>query len=82
MLSPINQFLVSNGLYIKENPCISPDFCLNWEELKDSIATGDCKRYLKSEFPSEKGSWVLIENEKGDHAWEFHGNPDDSEYNT
>ena len=78
MLSPINQFLVSNGLYIKENPCISPDFCLNWEELKDSIETGDFKRHLKSEFSSGKGNWVLIENEKGDHAWEFHGNPDDS----
>ena len=78
MLSPINQFLVSNGLYIKENPCISPDFCLNWEELKDSIETGDFKRHLKSEFSLEQGNWVLIENEKGDHAWEFHGNPDDS----
>ncbi|MAH25947.1 MAG: hypothetical protein CMI19_03190 [Opitutae bacterium] len=78
MLSPINQFLVSNGLYIKENPCISPDFCLNWEELKDSIEKGDFKRHLKSEFSSGKGNWVLIENVKGDHAWEFHGNPDDS----
>ncbi len=78
MLSPINQFLVSNGLYIKENPCISPDFCLNWEELKDSIEMGDFKRHPKSEFSSDKGNWVLIDNEKGDHAWEFHGNPDDS----
>ena len=58
MLSPINQFLVSNGLYIKENPCISPDFCLNWEELKDSIEKGDFKKHLKSKFSSSKGNWV------------------------
>ena len=29
----INKFLVSNGLRIVDNPCISPDFCLDWAAL-------------------------------------------------
>ena len=29
----INDFLVSNDLPIKSNPCVSPDFCLNWAAL-------------------------------------------------
>ena len=72
-LSPINQFLVSNDLRISDNPCISPDFCLDWEELKISIRSDDYKKHSRSEFKTSHGQWCLIENSKGDHAWELTG---------
>ena len=73
MISPINQFLVSNDLRINDNPCISPDFCLDWEELKKTIESENLKKHSKSEFQTAHGTWCLIENEKGDHAWELRG---------
>ncbi len=72
-LSPINQFLVSNDLRISDNPCISPDFCLDWEELKISIRSDDYKKHSRSEFKTSHGQWCLLENSKGDHAWELTG---------
>ena len=71
MLSPINQFLTSHNLLISNNPCISPDFCLNWEKLKSSIEAERFKHHAKSEFSTVHGTWILIENEDGDHAWEL-----------
>ena len=71
MLSPINQFLTSHNLLISYNPCISPDFCLNWEKLKSSIEAERFKHHAKSEFSTVHGTWILIENEDGDHAWEL-----------
>ena len=72
-LSPINQFLVSNDLRISDNPCISPDFCLDWDELKISIRSDDYKKHSRSGFKTSHGQWCLLENSKGDHAWELTG---------
>jgi len=33
----INEFLVSNNLRISNNPCISPDFCLDWPALRAKL---------------------------------------------
>ena len=69
-LSPINEFLVSNDLRISDNPCVSPDFCLDWESFVRSVGEGGViKEYPKSAFATEHGDWTLVENEAGDHAW-------------
>ena len=79
MLSPINQFLTSQmDSDIKENPCISPDFCLNWEKLKSSIEAGDSSDMQKVNSLLSMETWILIENEDGDHAWELTAKVDDS----
>ena len=33
----INRFLVENNLRISNNPCISPDFCLDWPALRAKL---------------------------------------------
>src|SRR2546423_994456 len=33
-MSSINQFLLKNKLLIATNPCVSPDFCLNWPAVE------------------------------------------------
>ena len=69
-LSPINEFLVSNDLRISDNPCVSPDFCLDWNQFVRSVEQGDViKEFPESAFVTEHGNWVLVENEQGDHAW-------------
>ena len=39
-MSPINAFLLENGLRIAANPCVSPDFCLDWAALSERLRTG------------------------------------------
>ena len=69
-LSPLNEFLVSNDLRISDNPCVSPDFCLDWGSFVRSVGEGGViKEYPKSAFATEHGDWTLVENEAGDHAW-------------
>jgi hypothetical protein len=69
-LSPINEFLVSNHLRITDNPCVSPDFCLDWNAFVQSVEQGGViEEFPESAFVTEHGNWVLVENEQGDHAW-------------
>ncbi len=71
---PINAFLLSHDLRIATNPCISPDFCLDWPTLKDQLASGQGVRtYAKSTFTTRAGAWTLVENETGDCAWRLEG---------
>lgn len=35
---PINAFLLANQVRIAANPCISPDFCLDWPGLQQALA--------------------------------------------
>lgn len=73
-MKPINQFLTSNGIRIASNPCISPDSCLNWEELKANLASGiGIVSYPQSAFETAAGEWNLVEDANGDHAWRFQG---------
>ena len=37
---PINRFLREHGLRIAQNPCVSPDFCLDWPALGSRLAGG------------------------------------------
>ncbi len=69
-MKPINQFLLSHDIRIAQNPCISPDFCLDWEGLQANIREGQgITQYPQSRFETASGYWELLENVAGDHAW-------------
>jgi hypothetical protein len=72
-MSAINDFLLKNNLRIASNPCVSPDFCLDWPSLQkafaDPSATG-LTFYPKSTFETAAGTWTLVEQTAtGDCAW-------------
>lgn len=74
-MSRINEFLLKNDLRIAANPCVSPDFCLDWPSLKAELE-GDFSSlttYPKSSFKTADGEWLLVENSAGDHAWVLQG---------
>jgi hypothetical protein len=70
-MSSINAFLLKNNLRIATNPCVSPDFCLDWPALRSELLGGKPlkTRYAKSVFTTAAGEWTLGENEAGDHVW-------------
>lgn len=71
----INKFLLDNNLRIKSNPCVSPDFCLDWgalsTELKAKPAEEVVVGFAESSFQTGEGAdWRLAEHaETGDHVW-------------
>ncbi|MDI1335344.1 MAG: tagaturonate epimerase family protein [Lacunisphaera sp.] len=72
-MSLINDFLLKHNLRIASNPCVSPDFCLDWPSLQkafaDPSATG-LTFYPKSTFETAAGTWTLVEQAAtGDCAW-------------
>ena len=71
-MTPINQFLLKNNLRIAQNPCISPDFCLDWDALLADIRAGRVQEYAKSRFATAAGEFTLLENAQGDCAWKLH----------
>lgn len=76
-MSAINQFLLSNNLRISTNPCVSPDFCLDWPALKAELLEGRPLRlFPKSRFDTRAGAWLLMENAHGDCAWRLEGSTD------
>ena len=75
-MSAINSFLLSNNLTIAGNPCVSPDFCLDWTGLVDRLASGETGIFVhpKSAFSTAAGVWSLVEDlQSGDCAWRFEG---------
>jgi hypothetical protein len=70
-MSAINRYLLEHNLRIRGNPCVSPDFCLDWPALRERLARGEAvKDWPKSRFATAAGQWVLIEDEAtGDCAW-------------
>jgi hypothetical protein len=72
-MKPINRFLTENGLTIARNPCVSPDFCLDWTGFGKRLtggASGDLLEHGKSGFATAAGSWSLVEDRvSGDCAW-------------
>jgi hypothetical protein len=76
-MSAINRFLLEHNLRIATNPCVSPDFCLDWPALRDQVRAGTLlKVYPKSRFETKAGSWTLLENTHGDCAWRLVGKTD------
>ena len=71
-MSRINAFLLRNSLTIAENPCVSPDFCLDWPALSAELtASAALRHYDDSAFETRFGRVTLVENQRGDHAWLF-----------
>lgn len=69
-MSPINRFLAEAHLTIRENPCISPDFCLDFARLAQRLAGSDAiTHYPKSRFTVATGTFTLAEDADGDCAW-------------
>ena len=74
-MSSINQFLLSNGFSIATNPCVSPDFCLNWPGLLARIQSGNTvKGNPLSRFSTAAGTWELLAADNGDRAWRLTAN--------
>ncbi|MBI5425455.1 MAG: hypothetical protein HZA32_15355 [Opitutae bacterium] len=69
----INTFLLQNNLRIAQNPCVSPDFCLDWAGLQTDLRAGKACEYAKSAFATAAGTWTLWENAQGDCAWKLAG---------
>jgi len=73
-MSAINRFLLEHNLRVATNPCVSPDFCLDWQGLSDQLRAGKLlKVYPKSRFETKAGAWTLLENANGDCAWRLQG---------
>ena len=70
-MSSINSFLLQNNLRISSNPCVSPDFCLDWATLSANVAKGAVKVWPKSQFETAAGTWTLVEDSTGDTAWKL-----------
>ncbi len=73
-MSAINTFLLKNNIRIAQNPCVSPDFCLDWVGLQADLRAGKACEYTKSHFATAAGTWTLWENAQGDCAWKLVGN--------
>src|SRR6187401_1869112 len=71
-MSAINAFLLKNNLRIAQNPCVSPDFCLDWDGMRRDLQANHATEYPKSRFTTAAGDWTLFENTHGDHAWKIH----------
>lgn len=71
-MSAINEFLLRNNLRIASNPCVSPDFCLDWPALQADIKARAITEYPQSRFATKAGEFTLIENRHGDCAWRLH----------
>ena len=72
----INDFLLKNELRILDNPCVSPDFCLDWPALRDRLKAAAVPSHPASRFETAAGSWTLLEDSAtGDCAWRLQGGP-------
>ena len=72
MPNRLNAFLLENDLRIATNPCVSPDFCLDWPALRAAHAAGRTTAYPQSGFATAAGDWSLFEDSAtGDHGWSF-----------
>jgi len=71
-MATINAFLLKNNLRIATNPCVSPDFCLDWTALAQLAQTkaASVKHYALSLFHTVQGQWTLFEDTvTGDCGW-------------
>jgi len=69
-MTTIAEFLRRNDLTIASNPCISPDFCLDWPGLLAAMRSNlGVIRNPLSRFETAAGTWELIGHVRGDHAW-------------
>jgi hypothetical protein len=69
----VNRFLIENNLRIAQNPCISPDFCLDWNAVAAKLRNAAVlKEWPRSRFTTAAGTWSLLEDSRtGDCAWKL-----------
>jgi hypothetical protein len=71
----VNLFLRESGNTIARNPCVSPDFCLDWPAMRRRLEApweGVLVRHHKSSVAAGGGELTLIEDpSSGDCAWAF-----------
>ncbi len=72
-MTAINEFLLANGFDLKSNPCVSPDYCLDWSRCQQNIRNGSYQEHGKSRIDLPQGALTLVEDETGDHAWRLQG---------
>ena len=70
-MSALTTFLLQNNLRIATNPCVSPDFCLDWPALRAALQSAQpIHTWPHSRFETKAGKWVLQEDlASGDCAW-------------
>jgi hypothetical protein len=69
-MNGINAFLLKNEFFVAKNPCVSPDFCLDWAALSQRLVRGEgVTVHAQSTFETKVGSFALVEDERGEHAW-------------
>ena len=78
MPARLNAFLLSHAIRIASNPCVSPDFCLDWPSLRALALQGDrLTVWSRSRFETAHGAWTLLEDSAtGDHAWRLEARPE------
>ena len=54
-MSGINRFLLDNNIRLATNPCISPDFCLDWPALRAKLSDGWVKVRPNTRFETAAG---------------------------
>jgi hypothetical protein len=68
----INRFLLEHDIRISRNPCISPDFCLDWPALRAKLNDASVNERPNSRFETAAGHWTLLEDDTtGDCAWKL-----------
>lgn len=73
----INDFLLAHDIRIRDNPCISPDFCLDWPPLRARLEAGAPRKdwsavtiHEPSRFALASGQVVLMQcPDTGDCCW-------------
>ncbi len=71
-MTPVNRFLLQHEMRIAQNPCVSPDFCLDWAAFATALKAGGSgsRFWRKSGFETAAGAWQLVEHMvTGDCAW-------------
>ena len=62
-MSAINDFLLRSRITIAQNPCVSPDFCLDWGALQKNLASGaGITTHAMSAFDIAAGRLALAED--------------------
>src|SRR6185436_2372641 len=68
-MSPINEFLKLHELAIATNPCISPDFCLDWSRLQARLKAAESLTvHEHSRFETAVGWFTLLEDRSEEHT--------------
>lgn len=72
-MSRIHTFLREQGFTLATNPCISPDFCLDWPGHRSRLHSlgPEWTIHQVSAFATQAGQWLLAEDHQGDCLWNF-----------